>query len=485
MQVGDQAEHLRHVLAVDVDVVLDDPHPDLLVLAADVGHVGPVGQEVPGLRDRDVALEPDEHVRDLDQPLDPGDAGEVAIHHEQPLLGEHPGELGQRPVQQRLLGGGLVPAGRPGHHREHAAGGGVGDRQVPQLRVGGGVIAGPRRPELRPVRRRVRHPGHRPVDRAQPQVTDLDGAVVMVLVLGVRRGQHHVPQPQQRLRAGRVPPGGQHRVRRHGERHVPGQQRQVAEQRGQDLPVAGLRHQRHQQHRPQRRRHRHRPPRRALDLPPRHRLRRHLVDHAGLPGHLIQLLLDDPEPGMVSGMPAGLHPPVAAHHRRRDRHRLAEHHQVPGADPPRPAAVSAVRSPSRSGRRSGDRRSATRPRRSPPPPAPPATRRTAAVAADGTAGYKDTRDSRDQKGVSTSSLTGSPSRKPATTGRTPPACRDRRNPAHPKAITHRNRQAGLRQPAKPLIYMALGQAVPGILGVRRPGGGGGRPRGRRNASGSG
>ena len=49
---------------------------------------------------------------------------------------------------------------------------------------------------------------------------------------------------------------------------------------------------------------------------------------------LIELLLDDPEPGVISRVPAGLHPPVATHHRGRDRDRLAEHHHVPGADLP-------------------------------------------------------------------------------------------------------------------------------------------------------
>jgi hypothetical protein len=227
--------------------------------------------------------------------------------------------------------------------------------KVPQLRVRGGVIGGSRRPVLRPVRGRVRHPGQGPVDRPEPQVADLDGPVVVLLVLGAGGGQDLVPQPQQRLRAGRVPPRDEHRVRRHAGRRVPGQQRQVPEQRGQDLPVAGLRHQARQQHRPHRRRHRHRPPRRALHLPARHRLRRDQVDDAGLPGHLVQLLPDDPEPGVVSGVPAGLHPPVAADHRRRDRDRLQEDHQVPGADrpPPRPPSARSGPLPQRTAQRAG------------------------------------------------------------------------------------------------------------------------------------
>jgi GAF domain-containing protein len=119
---------------------------------------------------------------------------------------------------------------------------------------------------------------------------------------------------------------GEHRLGRHGERHVPGHQRQVAEQSGEDLAIARLRHQGHQHHSPQRRRHRHRPARRPLDLPLWPRLRRHLVDRARLPGHLIELLLDDAEPGVISRVTAGLHLPVPADHRRRDRRRLAEHH---------------------------------------------------------------------------------------------------------------------------------------------------------------
>ena len=236
----------------------------------------------------------------------------------------------------------------------------------------------------------------------------------------------------------------------------------------QDLPVAGLRHQRHQQHRPQRRRHRHRPPRGALDLPPRHHLRRHLADRAGLPGHLIQLLLDDPEPGVISGMPAGLHPPVAADHRRRDRHRLA------GTPPGRPVRIFPLPPPSaRSGPppaaagAAGDRRSAARTATIPAPASsgghPPGT--AAALAGNGTAGYKDTRDSGDQKGVSTSSLTGSPSRKPATTGKTLPACRAvaARHPTGSRTVTASRNP---RQPAKQLIYMALGARCAG--GNRRP-----------------
>ena len=54
------------------------------------------------------------------------------------------------------------------------------------------------------------------------------------------------------------------------------------------------------------------------------------------PAQHVQPLLRNAQAGMISRMPGGLHPPVTAHHRRRDRHRLAEHHQVPVSDLARP-----------------------------------------------------------------------------------------------------------------------------------------------------
>ncbi len=68
-----------------------------------------------------------------------------------------------------------------------------------------------------------------------------------------------------------------------------------------------------------------------------------------------------------------------------------------------------------------------------------------------------------KKKVSTSSPTGSPSRKPVTTGKAPTACRAR-EPSPAIFITQRNQQAGHGQPAKPLIYMALRIPVCGTSG---------------------
>ena len=64
-------------------------------------------------------------------------------------------------------------------------------------------------------------------------------------------------------------------------------------------------------------------------------LRGDLADRIRHPGHLIQLLLDDAKPDVIGRVPGGLHPPVAAHHRGRHRHRLQPDHQIPGPDPAR------------------------------------------------------------------------------------------------------------------------------------------------------
>jgi hypothetical protein len=113
---------------------------------------------------------------------------------------------------------------------------------------------------------------------------------------------------------------------------VPRHERQVAEQDAEDLGVPRAGQQRHQQDGAQHRRHRHRPPRGALDLPPRPHARRDLPDHIRLPCHLIELLLDDPQPHVIRRVPAGLHPAIPADQRRGDRDGLAEHHHLPGAD---------------------------------------------------------------------------------------------------------------------------------------------------------
>ena len=55
-------------------------------------------------------------------------------------------------------------------------------------------------------------------------------------------------------------------------------------------------------------------------------------DHPGT-GQLIELLFQGAEPGVISRMPAGLHPAVTADHRRRGRDHLHEHQLLPGADP--------------------------------------------------------------------------------------------------------------------------------------------------------
>jgi hypothetical protein len=206
------------------------------------------------------------------------------------------------------------------------------------------------------------------------------------------------------------------------------------------IPVISLRHQARQQRRAQRRRHRHRPPGGALDFPPRDHLRRDLADHAGLPGHGIQLLLDHPEPGMVRGTASCLDPPVAAHHRRRDRHRLEEHHHLAGAD--LPGTLRRQRGPFPFPQRPAQRRpQVSDPHRDDPRTLQPS--RPPVRDGSGSSGNRHGRVQRHEglrgpEGASaTTSLTGSPSQKPATTGKTLPACRIRR-PATANAITHRS-----------------------------------------------
>jgi len=206
--------------------------------------------------------------------------------------------------------------------------------QLPQLGVGRGIVGGAGRPERLPVRRGVRHPGQRPVDGAGIQVADLHRPVVTGLVLSVDGGQQQVPQLLQRAGPDRLPPGGGHRRGRQRIAPLPRHGRQVTDQGGHHLGVVRGQ-QRHQQDEPDRQRRRHRPPRRALHLARQRDRRGDLADHIRPARQRVQPFLGQPQPGVISRMPGGLYPPVPPYHRRRDRHRLAEHHQVPGSDLPR------------------------------------------------------------------------------------------------------------------------------------------------------
>ena len=205
--------------------------------------------------------------------------------------------------------------------------------QLPQLRAGGGIVGGAGRAERLPVRRGVGDAGQRPVDGARVQVPDGDGPVITGLVLGVDAGQQPVPQLLQRSRADRFPPCAGDGRGGHPVGALPRDQGQVPEQCVHHPGVVSGRNQRHQQGEPGRQRRGHRTPRRALDLPLQRHGRRDLIDRAGRAAQLIQPVLGQAQAGVISRMPRGLHPPVAAHHRRGYRHRLAEHHHVPGADP--------------------------------------------------------------------------------------------------------------------------------------------------------
>ncbi len=255
MQVSDKAEHLPGVLAFHVHEILDDT--DLQAPAAagrpagQVAVITAVGQEPADAVQGDVALDADQHMGAGGQhPGHPVSAGEVPVEDPEPAIGEHPGIPGEHRVQERLLALGLRPAGRAGHHRQGAAGGGVGSQQVTDLRVRRAVVSGPGRAERLPVSGSVGNARHRPVDRAQPQLmtrpADEHGSVVMVTVLGAGRGQQPFPQPGQRSRAQRGPPRRHHLGTGDPERALPGHQHQVTQHSGHHLAVVRVRHQRHQ-----------------------------------------------------------------------------------------------------------------------------------------------------------------------------------------------------------------------------------------------
>lgn len=135
---------------------------------------------------------------------------------------------------------------------------------------------------------------------------------------------------------------------------------------------------------------------------------------------------------------------------------------------PAPCAVSAVRSPSRTGRRSGDRRSATRTATIPHLPDRQATRqprhrqqretKRQGTKARGTPGTR--------RGVSNHFSYRESLLKPATAGQKPPRVSHPR--ARPPQIRLRTVASSWfsRKPAKRIIYMALGLAVPGVPHLR-------------------
>jgi hypothetical protein len=90
--------------------------------------------------------------------------------------------------------------------------------------------------------------------------------------------------------------------------------------------------------------------RRALDLAPQPDARGDLSDRVRLSGQRVQPVFSHAQPGELSRVPGGLHPPVTADHRRRDHHRLEEDHRITAADLPRtgrdqrrPAVLAQVR----------------------------------------------------------------------------------------------------------------------------------------------
>ena len=317
-------------------MVLDDPHGQAGAAAGQAGQVGPVGGERADPGQPDVGLDADQDVAaGGQQRRDPRHAGEVPIHDPQPVGAEHLRLLGQHPVQQRLLGlalvpTGLVPTGRATHHGEGGPGERVGDVQVTDLRVAG--LGRPGGAERGPVGRGVGHPGHRAVDRPEPQpAAHLDPGQRRVEVLGDHRGQQLPLQLLQWCLADRGPPGGQHRSRGHGVRPLPRHRGQLPEQRGEHLAGVGVGHHGHQQHRADRGGDAHLPPRHGLDLSGRADRGGDPVDRAR-PAAAVQFLLRGPEPGMITRPALRLDPSVPAHHRGRGHRHRAPHHRLARRD---------------------------------------------------------------------------------------------------------------------------------------------------------
>jgi site-specific recombinase XerD len=208
-QVGDQAEHLRHHLAPDISEVLDDADGNGDAVAGQLREIGAVGQDRANLFQGNVAFHPDQHVRALDEPGDPSRAMPEPVHEPDPVRREQVRIVPHRRIQQFLLRGGLVRAGRAVRHPQQRPGGDVVQRQRPQARERRGIIARTDGTVHGAVRRRVRDPDHRPVQRPRPQrpvPSDGHGPPVPVLMLLPCRAQHDGLQVLQRLRAERVPP---------------------------------------------------------------------------------------------------------------------------------------------------------------------------------------------------------------------------------------------------------------------------------------
>jgi hypothetical protein len=157
-----------------------------------------------------------------------------------------------------------------------------------------------------------------------------------------------------------------------GEPHVPGHQRQVAEQGGEDLPLVGVRQQRHQ-HRPDRRRHRHRPPGGAFTFPREITCAATRPITPGCPVIAYSCCSITPSRAWSAGWP----PAWTLPSRRSTAGATATGLQNTTASPvrifPAPSAVSAVRSPSAAAGAAATAGQPPAPRRFPHPPGDQAT----------------------------------------------------------------------------------------------------------------
>ena len=204
---------------------------------------GAVGQDLRGPAQRDVALQPDQHVRAGDEPGDPGARrGSCGPSARSSPGANRCGELLHGLVQELLLGGGLVRPGGAVRHREQGPAGGSRSAAAPAAHGYGPESSPvPDGAEDGPVRGRVRHPDQRPVQRSRlqrPAPAYGHRAAVPVLVLLPGRAEHDVPQFLQGLRAERVPPVPGRPRRRRPPRPRPRHQGQVPGQRDRSRPAS-------------------------------------------------------------------------------------------------------------------------------------------------------------------------------------------------------------------------------------------------------
>ena len=254
-QVGDQAEHLRDLLAFHVGEVLDDADAHGDAVAGQLRPVGPVGQDLRGPLQRDVALEPDQHVRG------PGSSGRSGARRGScgPSARSSPGRTarGTGPWPRPAAPARRRPCPSP------AGPCGIASSARHEQQVSGRARAHGHGPESSPVPTVPKNALFAGVSGTLTSVPSSDPAFSGLLLPMVTapaqprswcsrqaEPQHDVPQLLQGRRPQRVPPVPGRPRRRRPPRPRPRDQRQVPGQRGDHVLDPGTGHQRHQHDHP-------------------------------------------------------------------------------------------------------------------------------------------------------------------------------------------------------------------------------------------